>query len=76
MCIRDRGELPEGVRDGETGLVVPNGDQEALKRSICALLDDPAKAREMGRKGREFVLEQFSDTSMTAKILGMAAEER
>lgn len=70
------GGLPEGVRDGETGFVVPNGDQEALKRSICALLDDPEKAREMGRKGREFVLEQFSDTSMTARILSMAAEER
>ncbi|TNJ39070.1 glycosyltransferase family 4 protein [Chlorobaculum thiosulfatiphilum] len=70
------GGLPEGVRDGETGFVVPNGDQEALKRSICALLDDPQKSREMGRKGRKFVLEQFSDTSMTARILSMAAEER
>ena len=70
------GGLPEGVRDGETGFVVPNGDQEALKRSICALLDDPEKAREMGRKGREFVLEQFSDTSMTARILSMAEQER
>jgi phosphatidylinositol alpha-1,6-mannosyltransferase len=70
------GGLPEGVRDGDTGFIVPNGDQEALKRSICALLDDPAKAREMGRKGREFVLEQFSDTSMTARILAMAERER
>lgn len=70
------GGLPEGVRDGQTGFIVPNGDQEALKRSICTLLDDPEKAREMGRKGRKFVLEQFSDTSMTARILGMAAEER
>lgn len=70
------GGLPEGVVDGETGFVIPNGDQEALKRSICTLLDDPAKAREMGRKGREFVLEQFSDTSMTDRILSMAEQER
>ena len=70
------GGLPEGVRDGETGFIVPNGDQETLKRSICALFDDPAKAREMGRKGREFVLEHFSGTSMTARILSMAEQER
>ena len=70
------GGLPEGVRDGETGFVVPNGNQEALKRSICALLDDPAKAREMARKGREFVLEHFSGASMTARILSMAEQER
>ncbi|AOS82844.1 hypothetical protein BIU88_00955 [Chlorobaculum limnaeum] len=70
------GGLPEGVRDGETGFVVPNGDQEALKRSICTLLDDPEKAREMGRKGREFVLEQFSGTSMTTRILSMAEQEQ
>ena len=70
------GGLPEGVRDGQTGFIVPNGDQEALKRSICALLDDPAKAREMARKGREFVLEHFSGASMTARILSMAEQER
>lgn len=76
VIVSTTGGLPEGVIDGETGFVVPNGDQEALKQSICALFDDPEKAREMGRKGREFVLEQFSDTSMTTKILAMAAEER
>jgi phosphatidyl-myo-inositol dimannoside synthase len=72
VIVSTTGGLPEGVRDGQTGFIVPNGDQDALKRSICSLFDDPAKARDMGRRGRRYVLEQFSDTTMMSKILSMA----
>ncbi|KAA6232313.1 glycosyltransferase family 4 protein [Chlorobium phaeovibrioides] len=75
VIVSTTGGLPEGVVDGETGFIVPNGDQAALKTAILTLLGNRTKALEMGRKGREHVLRNFSDASMTAKILAMAEKE-
>ncbi len=40
------------VADGETGLLVPPRDAEALAAAISALLDDPARRAAMGRAAR------------------------
>lgn len=55
----DHSGIPEAVRDGETGLLVPPRDPEALADAIARLLDDPATAAAMGRRGRRVVLEHF-----------------
>ncbi|HDK16867.1 MAG TPA: glycosyltransferase, partial [Nitrospirae bacterium] len=47
------GGIPEIVRHGETGFLVPPKEPDALADSIIKLIDDPAMAREMGEKGRE-----------------------
>ena len=46
------GGLPEIIRDGETGRLVPPGDAAALARAAAELLDDPGLARAAGRRGR------------------------
>ena len=51
---------PELVRHGDTGLLVPPRDVRALADAILALADDPARARAMGRAGRELVVARFS----------------
>jgi glycosyltransferase involved in cell wall biosynthesis len=51
--------VPEIVRDGETGLLVPPGDVAALAGALARLLADPARGRAMGARGRERVLEEF-----------------
>lgn len=75
VIVSTTGGLPEGVIDNETGFIVPNGDQQKLKQCICTLLDNRELAHTMGKKGRQFVLERFSDKSMTSKILAIAEKE-
>jgi glycosyltransferase involved in cell wall biosynthesis len=52
-CVGTRIEaMPEIVREGETGLLVPPGDPIPLALAIERLLGDPALARAMGARGR------------------------
>lgn len=58
------GGIPEAVRDGLNGLLVPPGDALALGHAIAALRDDPARRRELGKAGRQLVREEFSVDAM------------
>ncbi len=48
------GGVGEAVRDGETGLLVPEGDLPALASAIGRLLDDPTLRTRLGVAGRGF----------------------
>lgn len=50
------GAIPELVRHGVTGLLVPPRDPQALASAIRRLLDTPDLATALGRAGREHVL--------------------
>jgi N,N'-diacetylbacillosaminyl-diphospho-undecaprenol alpha-1,3-N-acetylgalactosaminyltransferase len=53
-----------GVRDlveeGVNGFLVPFGDTKALAKKIAYLMEHPEVAREMGKKGREKIVKEFS----------------
>ena len=53
----DGGALPEVV--GDAGVIVPAKNAETLAAAISALLEDPARREELGRAGRERILEKF-----------------
>lgn len=53
------GGLPETVRDGQTGLLVPPGDSDALADAIVELLLDEPRRRAMGAAGRRMVAEEY-----------------
>lgn len=52
--------IPEVIRDGETGLLVPPADPAGLAQAIIDLLRDQERAHQMGECGREWVARQFS----------------
>ena len=61
------GGIPDLVRHGETGYLVPPADEKALADGIKKLLDDPGKAWEMGQQGRK-LCQQFSLEAMIEKL--------
>jgi len=68
------GGLPEVVRDGETGYLVPPGDAAALAERIGALLADPAGRARMGAAGRAWTLEMFTWDRVIARMLACYAQ--
>lgn len=48
------------VQHGITGFLFPLDQPSALRESLQTLIDDPARAEEMGRRGREWVARDFS----------------
>jgi glycosyltransferase involved in cell wall biosynthesis len=58
--VSDVGGLPEIVADGETGVVVPTEDAEALARALVVLARDPELVRQYGHAARRRALDQFS----------------
>ncbi len=55
------GALPEVVgRDGETGLLVPPADSDALAAAIKRLLDNEGLRKKIGQAGRKRVETEFS----------------
>ena len=61
--VSDVGGLPEIVSDGETGIVVPPGDVDALTRAIAGLAGDVARTRSYGDAARRRAVAQFSVAS-------------
>ena len=62
------GGIPEIVKDGETGVLVPSGDPVALARAIQSLLSNPIQVRKIGAAGRALVKQEFSSDGMVERI--------
>jgi glycosyltransferase involved in cell wall biosynthesis len=67
--------IPELVEDGINGLLVPPADAGALARAIRTLLEDPERAREMGRRGQQKVRAEFVLRDCVAQLLDRLATE-
>jgi glycosyltransferase involved in cell wall biosynthesis len=68
------GGTPEVVVDGETGLLVPPRDPDALAAALRRLLADAGLRRRMGEAGYERVREHFSAEAMTRRVLAIYDE--
>jgi glycosyltransferase involved in cell wall biosynthesis len=74
VVASDIGGTPELVRHGTDGLLFPPGDAAALADALRVLLDDPARARAMGKAARERALEDFAPDIHLARLHRAYAE--
>ncbi|MEX1062673.1 MAG: glycosyltransferase [Balneolaceae bacterium] len=63
ICSSVEGQI-DVIRDGITGIYVPQGDPDALRKAILHLWNHPEQAEQMGKAAREYIernhsLEQF-----------------
>ena len=65
------GGIPEIVRDGETGILVPPRDPAALARAVLDLLGDPERGARLNRAGRELVRKSYCVEAMVEGTLSV-----
>jgi glycosyltransferase involved in cell wall biosynthesis len=61
----DSGEIPQVI--GSAGIVVREGDVEALRGALACLQVDPALRAELGRLGRERALARFTQHAVAVR---------
>jgi len=61
-------DIPEIVRNGESGRLVPENDIDSLSEALCNLLEQPQSWREMGRRGREHAIQQHSPCAVARQM--------
>ena len=70
------GGIPEMVLDGETGLLVPPGDDVAIADAIERILGDDELRVRMGHAARARAHARFDARKTTMDLLGVLAEAR
>lgn len=68
--------IPEVVRDGETGLLVPERDPAALAAALRRLLDDAALRARLAGAARALVEQEFDVHRQAARLRELFAGER
>jgi glycosyltransferase involved in cell wall biosynthesis len=68
------GGLPDKVRSGVNGWLVPPGDASALAAAISGALGDPSRLPAMGQAGRVIVEQEFSWAAAGAATLRLYDE--
>ncbi len=68
------GGVYTAVKDNETGLVVPPSNSARLAERILELLNDPARARDLGVKAREVVRDEFNVERMVQQTADLYRE--
>lgn len=63
------GGAGEAISESETGFLVESNDDAAMANRLFELLQNPEKAREMGKLGRKTVEENFSCAAQVKNVL-------
>ena len=68
------GGIPEIITHGETGLLIPPGDKEALAGAVLELASSPETAAALAEAGRRRVEKDFSVKAMVEGVLQVYGE--
>ena len=69
-CHRHAG-IPEVVLDGETGVLVAEGDVEAMADAMLTLLEKPMLAQQFGQAGQRRAREHFTVEHHLRDVTGL-----
>jgi mannosyltransferase len=64
------------IADGETGLLVPTGDVDAMTAALEVLMRDPVHTNRMGKRARTRVMAEFSIEAEVIRIAGLYQQVR
>jgi len=68
VCTRHNG-FPEGMLEGESGLLVPERDVDALAGAIAGLIERPERWPALGRAGRGHVEAHFDNARLNDNLI-------
>jgi glycosyltransferase involved in cell wall biosynthesis len=74
ILASDVGGIGEALAHGESGLLAPPRDTQALAQALIELLDDPARAAMLGRAALARVSARFTRESMIEGVAGVYEE--
>ncbi len=66
--------IPDVITHGVHGLLVPEGDADALATAIRQLIEVPAFAQELGRQARQRIVDELTWESSTATLVSYYQE--
>jgi len=69
VVATDIGGLPEVVRSGVDGYLIPERDPKALANAALTLLSETERARKMGAEARRHVVSVFSTQSWAERVV-------
>ncbi|MDX1718749.1 MAG: glycosyltransferase [Salegentibacter mishustinae] len=70
VVVSNAGGMKYGLLDGETGFVIEEGNIEGYVDKIESLIKDEGLRKQMGQKGRRFVVDNYD-----SKVLGNKLQE-
>ena len=73
IVAADVGGMREVIADGETGILVPAADPDALATALLRLLKNPAAAATLGQAARARILKEFTPEGCAAGVAAVYA---
>ena len=74
VVVSHVGGLPEVVQNGQTGLIVPPDNPEALAAELTRLVQDAALRQRLGEAGRRRVVEQYRWEDCVTRVIELYQE--
>jgi glycosyltransferase involved in cell wall biosynthesis len=68
------GGIVDMIKDGETGLLVPPGDADALRAAMLRLIGSETLRQEMGRRAREYAEHEFAAAAILPRFEALYAQ--
>lgn len=74
VVASDVGGIAEAVADGESGMLVPSGNDRALRDALLHMLGDSAVRSRMGAAAKRRVASRFTRTAMIDRLVAVYDE--